>query len=192
MPTPSRTSAGVARPFAAIARVLLGLAALLSTAAPAHAAAACANASIQPQANDAPQMSAAIVCLINATRMQDGLAPLHPSAVLNGTAMRHSRSMVAHDYFGHDTPSGSTPAQRMHAAGACALTCALGENIAWASGSYATPAAIVSAWMASPGHRANILDGSFRWEGIGVATGSPAMMGARGLAGATVTQDFAS
>jgi len=179
------------RPGAAIVRVMLGLIALLSAAAPAHAAPACANASIQPRANDASEMAASIVCLINAARMQAGLAPLQASGILNSTALRHSRNMVADDYFGHDTPSGTTPSQRMHDAGACPLTCAMGENIAWASGTYATPSAIVSSWLSSPGHRANILDGAFRWEGIGVATGSPAMF-ASAFAGATVTQDFAS
>ena len=83
--------------------------------------------------------------------------------------MNHSRDMVANDYFSHVAPSGTTPEQRMRRHGApCSQGCALGENIAWASGSASTPAAIVQAWMNSPGHRANILEPVFRYEGLGV------------------------
>jgi uncharacterized protein YkwD len=158
----------------------------------ATGAAACANTSLVPSAHDTAQVGGAIVCLINAIRTSHGLAPLAPSGALNASALGHSRDMVARGYFSHDTPSGSTPAQRMLRHGvACPNGCALGENIAWASGSYSTPAAIVQAWMGSPGHRANILDPVFRYEGLGVAEGSPRML-ANGQNGTTVTQDFAS
>ena len=49
----------------------------------------------------------------------------------------------------------------------------LGENIAWGSGRLATAAQIHRAWMSSPGHRANILQRSFREIGIGIETGAP-------------------
>ena len=52
-----------------------------------------------------------------------------------------------------------------------------------------TPRAIVAAWMASPGHRANILDARFRDTGIGVSPHPPASL-ADGQAGAIYTQDF--
>ncbi len=153
---------------------------------------ACANESLVPTAHDTAQVSGAIVCLINAIRAQHGLAALLPNRALNVSAMNHSRDMVAHDYFSHDTPSGTTPAQRMQRNGApCSQGCALGENIAWASGSLSTPTAIVQAWMNSPGHRANILESLFRYEGLGVAEGSPRML-ANGQSGTTVTQDFVS
>jgi uncharacterized protein YkwD len=63
----------------------------------------------------------------------------------------------------------------------------LAENIAWGTGSLATPAQIVRGWMNSPGHRANILNGRFRDIGVGVALGAPAG-GVRD--GATYTTDF--
>jgi uncharacterized protein YkwD len=65
----------------------------------------------------------------------------------------------------------------------------LGENIAWGSGTLATPRSIVRAWMHSPEHRANILNGGFRDIGIGIATGAPVPLGSR-LGGATYTTDF--
>ena len=65
----------------------------------------------------------------------------------------------------------------------------VGENIAWGTLSLATPRAIVAAWMASPAHRANILDPRYRETGIGVSPHPPASL-ARGQAGAIYTQDF--
>ena len=65
----------------------------------------------------------------------------------------------------------------------------LGENIDCATEYLATPAATVSAWMNSPEHRENILNGEYRETGIGVAAAAPASFAA-GQAGATYTQDF--
>jgi uncharacterized protein YkwD len=53
----------------------------------------------------------------------------------------------------------------------------------------ATPAAIVASWMASPGHRANILDPDFRDSGVGVVARAPRRY-ANGQPGATYTQQF--
>jgi uncharacterized protein YkwD len=65
----------------------------------------------------------------------------------------------------------------------------IGENIGWGTLWLATPHAIVAAWMASPGHRANILEARFRDTGIGVSPHPPASL-AHGQAGAVYTQDF--
>ena len=50
---------------------------------------------------------------------------------------------------------------------------AYGENLAWGAGSRATPRQIVAAWMASSGHRANILSARWRNIGVGIAPGAP-------------------
>jgi uncharacterized protein YkwD len=65
----------------------------------------------------------------------------------------------------------------------------LGENIAWGTLWLGTPHAIVKAWMASPGHRANILNRSYRYTGIGVDASLPRSM-SNGQAGGMYTQDF--
>ncbi len=65
----------------------------------------------------------------------------------------------------------------------------VGENIGWGTLWLATPRAIVAAWMASPGHRANILDAHFRDTAIGVSSHPPTSL-ARGQDGAIYTQDF--
>ena len=48
----------------------------------------------------------------------------------------------------------------------------IGENLAWGTLQLSTPQAIVAAWIASPGHLANILEAQYRETGIGVSPGS--------------------
>ena len=66
---------------------------------------------------------------------------------------------------------------------------AIGENIGWGTLSLSTPGAMVGAWMASPDHRANILDPRFRDTGVGVSPQAPQALSA-GASGGTYTQDF--
>jgi uncharacterized protein YkwD len=100
--------------------------------------------------------------------------------------------MAFHDYFEHLGPRGQTPLARMRAVGyisSSRVGYEVGENIAWGTRRLATPRAIVAAWMASPGHRANILDPRYRETGIGVAPHPPRAL-AHGQPGAIYTQDF--
>jgi len=92
--------------------------------------------------------------------------------------------MVHDHFFSHTSPTdGSTPATRSSDAGYPGRF--IGENIAWGSGSSSTPRMIVSSWMNSPGHRANILDGDFKDWGVGIAIGGP-----NDASGATYTTTF--
>jgi uncharacterized protein YkwD len=61
----------------------------------------------------------------------------------------------------------------------------VGENIGWGTAQLSTPQAMVRAWMHSPGHRANILNPSFRDLGVGIVLGDP-----QGGDGVTYTTDF--
>ena len=135
----------------------------------------CQNASLQPTAGNLGQLEAPIRCLLNAERRARGLGALKPDERLRNAAIAHSRDMVVKRYFAHRSQSGSSPAGRIRAAGWIPSQgrWIVGENIAWGSGSLATPAKIVRAWMASPGHKANILRRSFRELGVGVALGVP-------------------
>jgi uncharacterized protein YkwD len=83
--------------------------------------------------------------------------------------------MAKHNYFDHNSLSGATFIDRIRRVGylAGARSWTVGENLAWGAGERATPSAIVQAWMNSPGHRANILSGSFREIGLGVAYDAP-------------------
>jgi uncharacterized protein YkwD len=99
--------------------------------------------------------------------------------------------MAGARFFAHDTPAGSSVADRVQRAGygRASGRWSIGENIGWGAGRMASPRAIVSAWMESPPHRANILSGRFREIGVGVALGAPVRLGAA-AGGAIYTTDF--
>lgn len=65
-------------------------------------------------------------------------------------------------YFSHTSPTYGDPFQMMRAFGISYRTA--GENIAYG---YSTPQAVVDGWMASSGHRANILNSSYTRIGVG-------------------------
>ena len=103
-----------------------------------------------------------VIDLTNAERAKQGLASLKANAELNRAADEHAEDMATQDYFSHTGLDGSSPGDRMADEGY--QTRAWGENIAWGQ---KTPEAVVSAWMNSPGHRANILNGNFTEIGVG-------------------------
>jgi len=154
-------------------------------AAQAHGS-RCPGADTAPTAHNLRQERAATLCLLNAQRAARGLRPLRANARLAIAAERHSADMAVHHYFAHVAPSGLDPVARLerigYVAGSGSWT--VGENIAWGGGPLASPRAIVKMWMHSPGHRANILQRSFREIGVGVVPSAP------DGPGATYTTDF--
>lgn len=136
----------------------------------------CGAAKVIPEAAILPEARQALLCLINAERTARGLGKLRMNRRLTLASVRHSRDMVRDGYFAHDTPDGVSMTDRLRRAryvrAAAAWT--IGENLAWGAGSRAAPTALVDAWMASPGHRANILQPRFREIGIGLAPAAPA------------------
>jgi uncharacterized protein YkwD len=150
----------------------VALLAALTTAAPARAAA-----------------TADTLRLLNDARAAHGLAPLRADARLARAARGHSRDMVARHYFAHVSPSGAGLTTRIARTGWMRgrSSWRLAENLAWAGGSSATPAAIVATWLRSPPHRRNILRADLRVVGVGIADGTPSAG-----QGATYTTDFGS
>lgn len=117
----------------------------------------------------AQRQSATMLTLLNRQRSVHHLSPFKRDPVLDAVARAHDQDMLKRNYFAHDAPGGPTFAERFHRIKPHRT---LGEeNIAWGSGSYGTPAGLVSAWMASPGHRANILNPRARRIGLDVASG---------------------
>lgn len=160
--------------------------AALAVSAPA-ALAACGDGDVL--ASDSGAV-AATLCLLNEQRADHGLKAFSQSATLDRAADNYAADMVKRRFFDHVSPGGGTMMDRIKAAGwAPNGSWSAGENIAWGSGSLATPAAIVNGWMHSAGHRANILNGSFSQIGIGIAAGAP-QGGIRG--GGTYVTDFTS
>lgn len=164
----------------------------LATVAPAPTpSATCTNTELTPTSANVALVREATLCLINQQRADNGERPLVENANLASAAQGHSDDMVTRDYFEHATPSGEEFQTRITASGYIPRGAAyeIGENIDCATLFLATPAATVTAWMNSPEHRANILNGEFRDSGIGVAAAAPAYF-AEGQPGATYTQDF--
>ncbi|MGO9487787.1 MAG: CAP domain-containing protein [Solirubrobacteraceae bacterium] len=151
----------------------------------------CPDSALSPSATDLALVRAATLCLVNRERAAHDEAALHWNADLVAAAQAHTESMAFGGYFAHIGRSGETPLQRMRRSGyiySPRLGYEVGENIGWGSLWLGTPAAIVAAWMASPGHRANILDAHFRDTGIGVSPHLGNLAG--GQPGGMYTQDF--
>ena len=151
----------------------------------------CANTNLKPTRANLELVRTAVLCLHNRERSRHGLPRLRENPLLRRAAERHTDNMISEHFFDHTSPSGSTMVERIRRTGYTkrARRWALGENIAWGSGSLATAAQIHRSWMKSPGHRANILQRSFREIGIGVEPGVPVRLSAS-QAGATYTTDF--
>ena len=152
----------------------------------------CPGADLRPTGLDLGPIRAATLCLVNRERARRGERPLAPNQRLERAAQAHTESMAFGGYLGHDGPRGDSPLKRMRATGyisSSRISYEVGENIGWGTLWEATPRAIVAAWMASPGHRANILDARFRDTAVGVFPNPPSRL-ALGQAGATYTQDF--
>ena len=159
---------------------------------PAHHSSSCPDADLAPSEQSLLLVRAATLCLINREREGSGESPLAVNQRLEQIAQSHSQDMSSADYFDHVGPRGDSPLSRMRAAGylsGSVIGYEIGENIAWGTLWLATPRSIVAGWMASAGHRANILDGHFRDTGIGIFP-QPLASLARGQAGAMYTQDF--
>ena len=138
----------------------------------------CANASVAIAHSTPAKLQRAVVCLINRQRTERGLPKLVASRKLDRSAQRWTNTMVGGDDFSH----GVAFMDRISAVGFNWENVA--ENIATG---YPTPAAVVHAWMRSPGHCANILNPIYREVGTGVDNGR--IRGSSTTAG-TWTQDF--
>ena len=171
----NRTKVFLAAALAAVMLALSGLA-----ASPAQAAGACASSSAEPGDASRKKVLRATLCLLNVERRSAGLPKLRLNKRLSRAARGHARSMVRDDYFSHDSRDGSSFVDRIRRTGylRSAQRWTVGENLAWGSGGRATPKSIMESWMASPGHRQNILTRSFREIGIGVVFGAPTKVGA--------------
>lgn len=136
---------------------------------------AVAAASSTPRSAPTIRLARAAVCLINHRRSVRGLPRLRINSRLGRAAMWHTHDMVHRRYFGHVSRRGRDVVDRLYGARYLGgrFSWAVGENLAWGSGSRGTPRAIVRAWMSSRGHRRNMLDARFREIGIGVIANGP-------------------
>ncbi len=102
--------------------------------------------------------------LINQQRKNNGLTALKIDNELQRVARIKAEDMVSNNYFSHQSPTYGSPFDMMKSFGISYKTA--GENIAANSSN----SGAVTAWMNSSGHRANILNSSFNYTGIGVVS----------------------
>ncbi|MGW7465088.1 CAP domain-containing protein [Streptomyces xantholiticus] len=116
--------------------------------------------------SDSSGPEAQVLALVNKERASAGCSPVTANAELTRAADDYSDVMARSGVMSHTGPDGSTMTTRVEAAGYEWST--LGENIARGQ---ADAASVMQSWMNSPGHRANILNCSFKELGVGVHFG---------------------
>ncbi len=107
-----------------------------------------------------------IVSLTNQTRENLGLNSLKVSDKLTQAANDKAQDMVANQYFAHVSPKGVTPWSWMAQVGYKYRYA--GENLAV---HFTSAEGVQEGWLASPSHRANIVNQNYTEIGIGVAMG---------------------
>ncbi|WP_234315163.1 CAP domain-containing protein [Streptomyces globisporus] len=135
-----------------------------ATGTPAAAAPREAAAPGRAATGQAARFVRDVVSLVNAEREKAGCGPLHSEGHLRSAAQGHADDMAARDYYEHHSPEGRDAGDRMSGAGY--------EWSAWAENIHRgpkTPGRAMEDWMDSPGHRANILNCSFKDIGVGVS-----------------------
>jgi uncharacterized protein YkwD len=155
-------------------------------------ATSCQNTELTPEPGNIGLVRGAVLCLINRKRAENGDAPLKTNPELEQAAEGHCEELIADDYFAHVSPSGETPVDRIRDTGYIPSPSdgyVIGENLAWGTYQLSTPASIVAAWIASPGHLANILESQYTETGIGITPSVPSSLAA-GAPGATYAQEF--
>jgi uncharacterized protein YkwD len=157
----SRTLAVLAL-VAAIAAGTLG--SLTHGVGAAAAAGDCTPAADWPAQRD--DLAAQTIQLVNAHRASLGLRQLVVVPALQASAVWKARHMAKYAYMAHADPAPPVARTTEERMAACGYTSSWGENIAYG---YPTAASVVSGWLASAGHRANIENASFAGIGSGAA-----------------------
>ncbi|MCM8711722.1 SafA/ExsA family spore coat assembly protein [Clostridium sp. SYSU_GA19001] len=117
-----------------------------------------------PNIDDIKKLENEVIRLVNVERSKYGLKPLAANWELSRVARYKSQDMKNKNYFSHQSPTYGSPFQMMQHFGIVYRTA--GENIAMGQ---RTPQEVMTAWMNSPGHRANILKAEYTEIGVGVA-----------------------
>ena len=108
--------------------------------------------------------------LLNGSRSNNGMAPVQSHGTLVGLARWRSSDMLAKNYFSHTIMGCGCLVYPYYDSAGLNYQWA-GENIGWNSGvsDAESPVRVHERFMASPGHRANVLDRRFTHAGVGAA-----------------------
>lgn len=141
--------------------------------------------------SSANRLESQVLVQLNAIRRAHGLVPLRLSHPLSSAADSHSRAMGTFGFFSHSSRDGSEfwrRVQRFYRQGGYG-NWSVGENLLWSTAGLDASRAL-KLWMASPGHRKNIL--TPRWREVGLAAVSvpaaPGVFGGRNVV--IITSDF--
>lgn len=127
--------------------------------------------SIEPIHRTGTDTSLATDSIIEATnreRIKAGLMPLRSNVHLTQSAMVKTNDMIARNYFEHDSPDGTAVSDLVLDAGYDYVI--VGENLA--RGNFVDATDLITEWMNSPGHRANMLSPKYQEIGAYVAQGT--------------------
>lgn len=105
-----------------------------------------------------------ILKITNKHRAKAGCKPLKLNTSLRKAARKHSTLMARERTLSHQLPGEAALGKRITKAGYRNWR-SVGENVAFG---YSTPGNMMAAWMASPGHRRNILTCKYKHLGVGV------------------------
>ncbi len=111
-------------------------------------------------------MEAKVRQQINEIRQKHGLEPLKANDELAKVARAYSQEMAQKNFFSHIDPEGTNPAKRVSASGLPYWIVA--ENLFMSTNAPQPVPLAVKGWMASPGHRENILRSGVTETGVGV------------------------
>jgi uncharacterized protein YkwD len=172
----------VARLAAASAALAAGAALLPARATPARTAGSAASLAA---------LQTGVLEQLNLIRRRHGLVPLTLSAQLTAAAEQHTAEMLADGYFAHESADGSPFWKRIarYYPHIGAGYWSVGENLIW-SGDALEAKEALSLWMASPGHRENILAPQYRQIGISARFSTDAPGDYAGFAVTVVDTDF--
>lgn len=112
--------------------------------------------------DNSPLSASNIIDATNNERIKAGLQPLKTNSKLEETAEMKTEDMVANHYFAHSSLEGKTVADLGTEIGYNYVV--MGENLA--VGDFTNAQDLLTAWMNSPGHRANILNPSYQDIGV--------------------------
>jgi uncharacterized protein YkwD len=137
--------------------------------------AGCADEDLVPTSADAPRVEIAVLCTINRERARARLTPLRRAPKLDLSARFHTVSMIRRHFLAHEAPGHPSLLARIRGFGyfAGARDGIYSENIGAGPSTNGTAHALIEAWMASPGHRENLMLPAFRDIGISAVPAPP-------------------
>lgn len=108
-----------------------------------------------------------LVSLTNQERLKVGLPPLNLDNELSNAAYKKAEFMLEKNFWSHNAPDGTTPWVFIKSSGYDYLYA--GENLARG---FTTAPDAMNAWMASAGHKSNILSPNYKDIGFAVVQGN--------------------